>query len=166
MSFLYSRCMDIVFATFFMMFVFISGVVEMPVCMGDPVQPENPNPFMSASYYWGLKADKIWILQPLWSRVAVCYHAFAIAPFYFLFFVGFFFRWNWIRNFAIGICTAKVYVGAFYMTTNLLHPTNSPAQPFLFVVQSISYMVIPFLCVLRCWAPQPFPDYKRKMKAS
>lgn len=44
------------------------------------------------------------------------------------------------------------------MTTNLLHPEYPPAQPELFVAQSLSYMLIPFLACIRFTSSNPFPS--------
>lgn len=59
-----------------------------------------------------LQADLVWIQQPLWSRCAVCMHAFGFNAGYVLILLSLLFRWNWIRVPAIALCTAKVYAGA------------------------------------------------------
>ncbi len=53
----------------------------------------------------------IWVKQPRWSRLAVCFHGFGFAPFYALFCIGFLFRLNWIRVPGIVIGAAKLYAG-------------------------------------------------------
>lgn len=58
------------------------------------------------------QADRIFIAQPLWSRVANCYHCFGFGPLYFYLALGFLYRWNSIRLVGIATGAAKLYAGA------------------------------------------------------
>eukprot|EP01096_Ripella_sp_DP13-Kostka_P001306 TRINITY_DN11555_c0_g1_i1.p1 TRINITY_DN11555_c0_g1~~TRINITY_DN11555_c0_g1_i1.p1 ORF type:complete len:175 (-),score=49.41 TRINITY_DN11555_c0_g1_i1:72-596(-) len=147
-----ARVTDIVLALFFTAFVFVSVTLEGPVCLGEKVSPESTNYFVAQSYFWGLEADNIWIQQPTWSRSAVCFHAFGFAPFYATFALGYLLKWRWIRQLAVAVCAAKLYAGALYMTANLMDPDYPPTNPWLFVAQSASYMLIPLLTLIREWA--------------
>lgn len=144
-----SRCADFVFAFFFLLFVACNVLVELPVCRGEAVVADSPDGWLASSYDWGMRADRIWVEQPHWSRVAVCFHCVGFGPAYFLLALTFLFRWNWMRVPGIMVGTAKLYAGAYYMTTNLLDPQFPPAEPALFVTQSASYMLVPLLLVVR-----------------
>eukprot|EP01094_Clydonella_sp_ATCC50884_P012230 TRINITY_DN22198_c0_g1_i1.p1 TRINITY_DN22198_c0_g1~~TRINITY_DN22198_c0_g1_i1.p1 ORF type:complete len:174 (+),score=40.42 TRINITY_DN22198_c0_g1_i1:121-642(+) len=142
--------LDLIMAVFFVLFVFISVSTEAPVCMGEEVLPSSEQFFVRNSYYWGLEADMLWIVQPVWVRAAVCMHAFGFAPCYallaFVFATGQMGRYSTL---VIAVAITKLYAGALYMTGNLLDPQYPPAKPYLFVLQSCSYMLIPFLALVR-----------------
>jgi len=57
------------------------------------------------------------VVQPQWSRIAVCYHALFFGFFYVIFAFGFLLRWNWIRMPGLLIGAAKLYAGAVSLPT-------------------------------------------------
>ncbi|GAQ81346.1 hypothetical protein KFL_000780080 [Klebsormidium nitens] len=159
------RIFDLSLAVFFALFVFISTFLEIPVCLGEKVTPDSKAFLIADSYKWGLEADVVWIKQPVWSRCAVCMHAFGFNAGYALLCLSLLFRWNWIRIPGIAICTAKLYAGALYMAANLLDPEMSPPNPTKFVAQSAAYMLIPLLTILRLIPTAPFQRQPQKPKA-
>ncbi len=148
--------LDLLFSFLFALFVACAVFVEAPVCMGERVSADSAYPGVAISYPWGMEADRVWVEQPWWSRVAVCFHSFGFGVFYAFFSLAFLVGWvrrsRTVRQLGVVVGAAKLYAGAFYMTTNLLHPEIPPARPVLFVTQSALYMLVPFFLIVRCWS--------------
>lgn len=144
---------DTVFALFYTVFVLVSFLIELPVCMGYRVSPTSPIPTLRASYEWCSVADRIFLHPPTWARVAVCMSATVFLSGYALlaytFWARTYIRQTWLTTFGIAFAAVKLYGGALYMAANLLDTHLSPTYPSLFVLQSSSYMIVPALTMLK-----------------
>lgn len=155
------RFLDAVLAGFYLMFVIVSATVEAPTCLGYEVRPDSPLPMLRMSYDWCVVADRLFIAMPVWVRGATCMHAFFFGPCYMLFAMALLLRWNAIRVPALMVNCAKIAVGFQYMFGNLLDEAHSPGNPWLFVLQSSSYMVIPAMMIVRMLPEKPFGEHVR-----
>eukprot|EP00762_Andalucia_godoyi_P003506 ANDGO_04339.mRNA.1 hypothetical protein AURANDRAFT_64232 len=151
-----SRSYDLTLGLFFAAFVAVCALVEAPYCAGFPVSADSPIASLRASYDWCKTADVLFLVRPLWVQVATCFHAFFFGPMYFLFAVCLVLRIQAIRIPALVVCGMKLYAGALYMAGNLGDAQFAPVKPWLFVLQSSSYMMIPFLMMVRMARPNPF----------
>jgi hypothetical protein len=159
LGWLFSPSADLMFATFYTIFVLISVTIEWPVCLGYPPSPSSPLPQLRAAYPWCLIADRIFMVRPVWAHVAVCLSATSFAAGYAFHAWAFYTHRlrledyregkHWVTTVSIAWCAVKLYGGALYIAANLMDTTTSPPHPSLFLLQSSSYMIIPALTLLR-----------------
>jgi hypothetical protein len=56
---------------------------------------------------------------------------------------------SWFKSFVLITMAAKLYAGTLYIWANMTDEIHSPASPALFLLQSSSYMVVPFALIVK-----------------